>query len=183
MNVLKIKNKETGEWQDIPALVGPPGEQGPKGPQGEAGPQGPIGPRGEDGVQGPAGSNGYTPVRGTDYWTNADKTEIISEVLASIPPGFNVEIVQNLPGETANSNTIYLLPVNHNNPSLDYYDEYLYINGSFEQIGSTRVNLSNYYTKAEVDALISSGSGGLSREEVQAMIDASLPASAEEVKY
>jgi len=34
---------------------------------------------------------------------------------------------------------------------MDYYDEYLYINGSFEQVGSTRVNLSNYYTKNEID--------------------------------
>jgi hypothetical protein len=31
MNVLKIKNKETGEWQDIPALVGPPGPKGEDG--------------------------------------------------------------------------------------------------------------------------------------------------------
>jgi hypothetical protein len=72
-------------------------------------------------------------------------------VLASLPPGFNVEIVENLPGETANSNTIYLLPVNNSGPMLDYYDEYLYINGSFEQVGSTRVDLSNYYTKSEID--------------------------------
>lgn len=96
MNVLKIKNKETGEWQDIPALVGPPGAEGPKG---ETGPQGPVGPRGETGPQGPAGV----------------------------------------------------------------------------------VDTSNFYTKSEVDALV--GSGGLSREEVQEMINASLPPSAEEVKY
>ena len=46
MNVLKIKNKETGEWQDIPALVGPPGAEGPKG---DIGPQGPQGIQGEIG--------------------------------------------------------------------------------------------------------------------------------------
>ncbi len=59
MNVLKIKNKETGEWQDIPALVGPPGAEGP---------------------QGPAGSDGYTPIRGTDYWTAEDIAAIIQEL-------------------------------------------------------------------------------------------------------
>lgn len=86
MNVLKIKNKETGEWQDIPALVGPPGAEGPKGDigpqgiQGEIGPQGPVGPKGEDGVQGPAGSDGYTPIRGTDYWTAEDQAAIIQEL-------------------------------------------------------------------------------------------------------
>lgn len=162
MNVLKIRNKETGEWQDIPALVGPPG------------------PKGEDGVQGPAGSNGYTPVRGTDYWTDADKTEIVLEVLASLPPGFNVEIVENLPGEAANSNTIYLLPVNNSGTSLDYYDEYLYINGSFEQVGSTRVNLSNYYTKSEIDS-----KGYQTADQVNALITAALSAypNAEEGQY
>lgn len=35
--------------------------------------QGPKGDTGADGAQGPAG---YTPVRGTDYWTDADKAEI-----------------------------------------------------------------------------------------------------------
>ena len=31
------------------------------------------------------GDDGYTPIRGTDYWTDADKSEIISEVLNSLP--------------------------------------------------------------------------------------------------
>lgn len=188
MNVLKIRNKETGEWQDIPALVGPPGEQGPKGDtgpqgpqgiQGETGPQGPAGPRGEDGLQGPAGSNGYTPVRGVDYWTAEDQAEMVAQVAAQIPPSLNIEIVSDFPVENPNSNTIYLMPVYNGGPALNYFDEYLYVNGAFEQVGFT--NLSGYYTKTQVDSLIASA--GLSREEVQAMIDASLPPSAEEVKY
>ena len=43
---------------------------------------------GKQGIQGPAGEtgqNGYTPVRGTDYWTEADKTEIVNDVLNSLP--------------------------------------------------------------------------------------------------
>ena len=101
MNVLKIKNKETGEWQDIPALVGPPGPQGPKGDtgpqgiQGEAGSQGPIGPQGPagpigpqgiqgeagpQGIQGPAGPAGQAPVRGVDYWTPEDVAEINAHI-------------------------------------------------------------------------------------------------------
>ena len=31
------------------------------------------------------GKDGYTPVRGTDYWTEADKREIVDEVAAEIP--------------------------------------------------------------------------------------------------
>ena len=32
--------------------------------------------KGEQGAQGPAGNPGYSPIRGTDYWTEADKEEI-----------------------------------------------------------------------------------------------------------
>ena len=63
--------------------TGPMGEQGiqgPQGPKGETGETGPQGPKGETGPQGPAGSDGYTPVRGTDYWTDADVEEIKSYV-------------------------------------------------------------------------------------------------------
>ena len=31
------------------------------------------------------GKDGETPVRGTDYWTNADKQEIIEDVLSALP--------------------------------------------------------------------------------------------------
>ena len=37
---------------------------------------GPAGANGEDGKDGADGQDGYTPVRGTDYWTDADKAEI-----------------------------------------------------------------------------------------------------------
>lgn len=36
------------------------------------------------------GTNGTTPVKGTHYWTAADKNEIITEVLAQIPNGNEV---------------------------------------------------------------------------------------------
>lgn len=31
----------------------------------------------------PRGASGYTPVRGTDYWTEADKSEIVADVIQS----------------------------------------------------------------------------------------------------
>jgi hypothetical protein len=31
------------------------------------------------------GENGYTPVRGTDYWTEADKAEMVASVIAALP--------------------------------------------------------------------------------------------------
>lgn len=40
------------------------------------------GAQGEVGPQGQAGVDGYTPVRGTDYWTDGDKAEMVEEVAA-----------------------------------------------------------------------------------------------------
>lgn len=40
---------------------------------------------GKDGADGQAGADGYTPVKGTDYWTAADKAQIVSDVLAALP--------------------------------------------------------------------------------------------------
>ena len=37
------------------------------------------------GPQGPAGNDGYTPVKGTDYYTEADKTEMVNAVIAALP--------------------------------------------------------------------------------------------------
>lgn len=31
------------------------------------------------------GSDGHTPERGTDYWTDADKAEMLSDVIAALP--------------------------------------------------------------------------------------------------
>lgn len=69
---------------------GAQGERGPAGPQGEAGPAGPAGPRGEAGPAGPAGPQGEagpagtTPVKGLDYFTGNDKTEMVYAVKASL---------------------------------------------------------------------------------------------------
>ena len=79
---------------DLGRVVGPQGPQGvagPAGPQGVQGTQGPAGPAGESGATGPqgpageAGPAGYTPVKGTDYWTAADKAEMVNDVLAALP--------------------------------------------------------------------------------------------------
>lgn len=58
-----------------------------KGATGPAGPQGPAGAPGKDGT---AGAPGKTPVRGTDYWTAADKQEIVSSVISALPDGTEV---------------------------------------------------------------------------------------------
>lgn len=71
--------KESGEFD---------GQRGPEGPQGEQGipgEKGDKGDKGDTGAAGKDGANGKTPVRGTDYWTDTDKTDMLNDVLAALP--------------------------------------------------------------------------------------------------
>lgn len=45
---------------------------------------------GKPGAAGAPGAPGKTPVRGTDYWTAADKQEIVNSVIAALPDGTEV---------------------------------------------------------------------------------------------
>lgn len=58
--------------------------------RGAAGAKGSDGANGKDGARGEKGADGKTPVRGTDYWTAADKQEIVNDVLAALPDGTEV---------------------------------------------------------------------------------------------
>lgn len=70
------------ETPDIAAAVAAYLEENP--PVGQKGEQGDPGPQGE---QGDPGADGYTPVRGTDYWTESDKAEIKAYVEEAILGG------------------------------------------------------------------------------------------------
>lgn len=65
-----------GNW-----YLGAPGAPGAQGEKGE---------KGEKGDPGTPGAAGHTPVKGTDYWTAADKQEIVNNVLAALPDGTEV---------------------------------------------------------------------------------------------
>ena len=65
-----------------PGATGPAGKDGAKGETGATGPQGPAGATGPQGPQGPAGA---TPIKGTDYFTAADKAELVTQVIAALP--------------------------------------------------------------------------------------------------
>jgi hypothetical protein len=51
-------NITDGKWDDIGAIVGPQGDQGPQGQTGSTGPQGQQGIPGNDGATGPSGNDG-----------------------------------------------------------------------------------------------------------------------------
>lgn len=73
-NPIYFWNERIYEWVNIGYL------QGPQGVQGERGETGPTGPQGEPGV------DGVTPLRGIDYWTEEDKSEIVNDVKVEIAP-------------------------------------------------------------------------------------------------
>lgn len=71
--------------QGLQGIQGPKGPQGLQGLPGEKGDKGDKGDTGEAGPKGDTGASGHTPVKGTDYWTDADKVEIVNDVLAALP--------------------------------------------------------------------------------------------------
>ena len=47
---------------------------------------------GLDGKNGQDGKDGYTPIKGKDYYTDADKTEMVQAVISELPV-YNGEVV------------------------------------------------------------------------------------------
>jgi len=45
----------------------------------------PQGPQGPQGTPGSTGEDGYTPQKGVDYFTDADKDELVAAVLGALP--------------------------------------------------------------------------------------------------
>ncbi len=64
---------------------------------------------------------------------------------------FAIALVEELPTEDIDTHTIYFLPKEQ--ADNDVYDEYIYINGAWEHIGSTQIDLSGYYTGDQVEAI------------------------------
>lgn len=71
----------------------------------------------------------------------------------SVSTGLHREIVNSLPA-TGDNNTIYMV-LDPKASSPDIYDEWLWVNGAYEHIGSTRVDLTDYYNKTQVDMALS----------------------------
>lgn len=97
----------------------------------------------------PRGYKGDKPLKGIDYCTEEEKQELINEILSQVNQ-FSVEVVSELPIEEIRDTTIYFVP-KENCKQRDVYDEYIYINNDWEHIGTTEIDLSNYYNKEEID--------------------------------
>ena len=81
--------------------------------------------------------------------TTWSSSKIVSELANA---GFDVQVVQELPA-TGDAHTLYFVP-SADPQTQNIYDEYLYTNNAWEQVGSTAVDMSDYYTKTQVDTLL-----------------------------
>ena len=94
----------------------------------------------------------------TDAMTAEQITNAINDAIGSVT-GISFEVVESLPS-TGESGKIYL--VAHAHGTKDQYDEYIYYNGAWEKIGSTDIDLSNYWnmdnlvaiTNGEIDNIV-----------------------------
>ncbi len=106
---LGVRVEGESEYQYVD-LKGPEGERGPQGPKGDKGEsayehwlslgnvgtindflltlkgeKGDKGDPGEKGEKGDKGDDGHTPVRGVDYYTEADISDMVSAVISALP--------------------------------------------------------------------------------------------------
>ena len=94
--------------------------------------------------------DGTVTADGTNAVTGKAVYDFVTAAIAGIS-GFHAEIVAELPA-SGQSNILYLV-AKSSAASGDGYDEYLYINGGWERIGSTDIDLSGYVQAADMHAI------------------------------
>ena len=82
----------------------------------------------------------------TDKALSANQGNILKTMIGNLA-NLRIEVVTELPS-TGEVNVIYLVKKAGKNP--DVHDEYIYVENTWEKIGNTEVDLSNYYTKEQV---------------------------------
>ena len=95
----------------------------------------------------------------SDAYTKGDTDSKIAEAIAAAPH-LKRQIVEDLPEVgSADANTIYMVPqgegsVDDPGTATSHYNEYMLINGAFELIGSSQVDLTGYATETFVTSAI-----------------------------
>lgn len=77
---------------------------------------------------------------------SATQGKVLKTMISNLA-NLRIEVLNELPS-TGETNVIYLVKKAGTNP--DVHDEYVYVEGNWEKIGNTEVDLSNYYTKDQV---------------------------------
>ena len=128
MSILKFKNAD-GTWNGIAAFKGENGKDGA--------------------IQYKAGAG--IKIENDTITAEVTKQYVDTALAELTNMGFTPEVVESLPTENIKINIIYMLPA-QTSEAENIYEEWMYINNKWEMIGSTSVDLSNYYTKDETNA-------------------------------
>ena len=92
----------------------------------------------------------------------------ITALQTAVSGALKREIVQSLPTQDISTTTIYMIR-NATTSGDNIYDEYMYINNLWELIGTSATDFSNYYTKTEIDTLLSGKQASLSQTQLDAV--------------
>lgn len=84
------------------------------------------------------------------YATTSEMNSAIASAIAGLN-NVTMQIVETLP-ETGEERVIYLVPTETGEES-NAYDEWMWIDSKWELVGSTKVDLSAYWAKAELTAI------------------------------
>lgn len=88
----------------------------------------------------------------TETYSKSEVNELVNGITS-----MNVQVVSALPTENISTTTIYLLAKTTSETN-NVYDEYLYVNNTWEKIGDTSINLTNYVLRSELSTVATSGS-------------------------
>lgn len=86
---------------------------------------------------------------GADYIKKAELTEEVKSLIGNTK-ALEFSVVEELPSSGEKS-TIYL--VSKSKAENDAYDEYIFVNGKFEKIGTTSVDLSGYVKVSDITSI------------------------------
>lgn len=89
--------------------------------------------------------------------TNPATKKYVDDAISGVTQ-FEFQVVDELP-EAGEKGVIYL--VAHTHGEGDSYDEYIWVNGAFEKIGNTDIDLSNYSTTTQMNAAIAAAINAL----------------------
>lgn len=84
----------------------------------------------------------------------AIKTEVTQEIAQAVSgiKGFDAQVVESLP-QTGEKGILYL--VTNSGSGQNIYDEYLWVNGKYEKLGTREIDLTAYAKKSELPTKIS----------------------------
>ena len=101
------------------------------------------------------------------------KVEVLQGQISAIPK-FAISVVESLPESEISATTIYLLKTSESE-SGNLYTEYIYVNSTWEELGTQKLDLSGYVTTTALNAAIADF---LTEEDVSSLIEAALAAYA-----